>query len=92
MAPAFFRLATTPRHSSNLLINLLYEKSFHHAFSTLLDGGSPPLPATHKVLNLPWLTNSRLMLTTNHVRYFPFPQSASSSGTKRNSTPSSTMA
>lgn len=41
MAPAFFRLATTPRHSSNFLINLLYEKSFHHAFSTLLDGGSP---------------------------------------------------
>lgn len=41
MAPAFFRLATTPRHSSNFLINLLYEKSFHHAFSTLLDGVSP---------------------------------------------------
>ncbi len=41
MAPAFFRLATTPRHGSNLLINLLYEKSFHHAFSTLLDGGNP---------------------------------------------------
>ncbi len=41
MAPAFFRLATTPRHGSNLLINLLYEKSCYHAFSTLLDGGSP---------------------------------------------------
>lgn len=41
MAPAFFRLATTPRHGSKLLINLLYEKSFHHAFSTLLDGGNP---------------------------------------------------